>query len=282
MIRFLSQFFILSPYSFLINDAILLGAIQDGTYDPVVVSLMIVYVLSRSASAIDPPLTSVRNKATLSTDNNDTFPSFHQVDGEAQDVIFAYSTSYDPSLDVAQPTSVDPSFISQPLSPLNGSAPTSSPPVPSSVHASSAVAAVETYLNYAEQTLFNQLAESGAFPISFLPPTRELNGVLHFEPTAATSVSTIQSLLLLGTHYFHTLQPRRAWAIIHCGLICVRENASRRREAGAANCPETRNVSHNSNLGAQRARTDQDLVEDEQCINLWWVFCTYPPSSGLQ
>lgn len=243
LIRLLSQFFILSPYSFCINDAILLESIQDGTYDPVVVSLMIVYVISRDPAFVDPPLSPPHtNPNPLSPANDRTFRSLKTFSSSASTSTFDRNIDGSTSIYTFPPhpsaATVDPSLLTQSLG--QGPAP------PNSARSSFNIqAAIEPYMTFVEQTICTRLAETGA-----------------------TSISTIQGLLLLGTHYFQAMQLRRAWAIVSTGLVCVRENLGRRRSERSQR-DEARRA--NGGVGGERIRNDKELVEDEQSVNIWWV-----------
>jgi hypothetical protein len=159
--RLLTQFFILSPHAFLINDAILLQTIQAGTYDPVVVSLMIIYVLSRDPSIVDPPLVpSERSTPPLSTSNDNTFPSFTPKYAKVEEAdTFAYSVPYEDSEE--PPTTVDPSLLSRVTTPLDFEIKMEVDPTHPSLGESINQRAIEPYLNFVEEALFSRLAESG-------------------------------------------------------------------------------------------------------------------------
>lgn len=48
LLRLVEHYFLLSPYSFLLNDALVLASLLDGTYDPALIAMMIGFVLSSS------------------------------------------------------------------------------------------------------------------------------------------------------------------------------------------------------------------------------------------
>lgn len=245
LMALLTQFFILSPYSFLINDAILLASIQDGTYDPVVVSLMIIYVLSRDPSLVEPPLSPPQTLfgAHLSREDESRFPSFLYSSEPDPDTHDPSTASISPDASTSRPSPAPQHFVNPSL--LSGP-----PPPLSSFQESSTRAAVEPYLTFVEQTLFSRPAESGA-----------------------TSIATLQALLLLGTHYFQTLKCRAAWALICTGLVTSRENLGRRRNDRVEK--ELLNNFKYSSAGAGGDMVDdvddKVLVEDEQSVNLWWM-----------
>lgn len=235
MISLLTDWFTLSPYSFLVNDSLLLESIQNGTYDPVLISIMIVFVLSRDPTLFDPPTSSASSSSSNSSGSRSTQTS--------SDSICTPKDSF---------STVDPSLLSQPctMKPNHTSFATSSesaePTLPSPFRESSARAKVEPFLMYVEHHLFTRMAEQGA-----------------------TSISTIQSILLLANHYLNTMKCRAAWSLICTGLSCCRENLGRRR-ADKARGDRMRMESGYHGEGSDR--TARELVEDEQSVNLWWMF----------
>lgn len=75
---------------------------------------------------------------------------------------------------------------------------------------------------------------------------------------AATSVSTNQAMMILGVILLSQHKARASWSIMATGLSAVRESLKRMKQRDQS-----------------VARTEEQLVEDEQLINLWWMFGSF-------
>ena len=74
---------------------------------------------------------------------------------------------------------------------------------------------------------------------------------------AATSIETIQALLLLGAHRGSTHQTRQSWALLSCGSALTREGLKRMEERG---------------VKERRDRGEMGAIEDEILVAICWMF----------